>query len=212
MIRISVFERQGDDEVIGDTSMSGAAGSGDERDDVALVAAVAGGDAGALRVLYDRHAPWLVARLRARCWDDAVVADAVQDTFLAVWRGAGRWRADGDVGAWIWGIGVRQLVTHLRRAGRQARPAPFPAHGPAASTEERVLESIDLGEAGAVLASLSPELMEVVQAMVFDGLTAKETGRMLGVPEGTVKGRMRKAKTVLRTELAGTSFQLGDLR
>ena len=64
-----------------------------------------------------------------------------------------------------------------------------------ASTEERVLESIDLGEAGAVLASLSPELMEVVQAMVFDGLTAKETGRMLGVPEGTVKGRMRKAKS-----------------
>ncbi len=212
MIRISVFERQGDDEVIRGRSMSEAAGSGDERDDVVLVAAVAGGDAGALRVLYDRHAPWLVARLRARCWDDAVVADAVQDTFLAVWRGAGRWRADGDVGAWIWGIGVRQLVTHLRRAGRQARPAPFPALEAAASTEERVLESIDLGEAGAVLASLSPELMEVVQAMVFDGLTAKETGRMLGVPEGTVKGRMRKAKTVLRTELAGTSFQLGDLR
>ena len=75
-----------------------------------------------------------------------------------------------------------------------------------------MLESIDLGEAGAVLASLSPELMEVVQAMVFDGLTAKETGRMLGVPEGTVKGRMRKAKTVLRTELAGTSLQVGDLR
>lgn len=212
MIRISVFERQGDDEVIRGRSMSEASGSGDERDDVVLVAAVAGGDAGALRVLYDRHAPWLVARLRARCWDDAVVADAVQDTFLAVWRGAGRWRADGDVGAWIWGIGVRQLVTHLRRAGRQARPAPFPALEDAASTEERVLESIDLGEAGAVLASLSPELMEVVQAMVFDGLTAKETGRMLGVPEGTVKGRMRKAKTVLRTELAGTSFQLGDLR
>ena len=212
MIRIAAFERQCDDEVIGDATVSVAGGSGDERSDVVLVAAIASGDAAALRVLYDRHAPWLVARLRARCWDDALVADAVQDTFLAVWRGAGRWRADGDVGAWIWGIGVRQLVTHLRRAGRQARPAPFPAQGAEASTEERVLESIDLGEAGAVLASLSPELMEVVQAMVFDGLTAKETGRMLGVPEGTVKGRMRKAKTVLRTELAGTSLQVGDLR
>ncbi|HPB46186.1 MAG: RNA polymerase sigma factor [Microthrixaceae bacterium] len=192
--------------------MSVSGSSGDQRDDVALVAAVAGGDAAALRVLYDRHAPWLVARLRARCWDDALIADAVQDTFLAVWRGAARWRADGDVGAWIWGIGVRQLVTHLRRAGRQARPAPFRERAAAPSTEERVLESIDLGEAGVVLASLSPELMEVVQAMVFDGLTAKETGRMLGVPEGTVKGRMRKAKSVLRTELAGTTLHLGDLR
>lgn len=187
-------------------------GGDDTRDDAALVEAVAAEDLAALRVLYDRHAPWLVARLRARCWDDAVVAEAVQDTFVAVWRGAGRWRGDGDVGAWIWGIGVRQLVTQLRRAGRHGRPAPFPAVREAPSAEERVLESIDLGEAGAVLASLSPELMEVVQAMVFDGLTAKETGRMLGVPEGTVKGRMRKAKAVLRTELAGTSLRLGELR
>ena len=31
---------------------------------------------------------------------------------------------------------------------------------------------------------LSPELLQVVQAMVFDGLTARETGRMLGLPEG----------------------------
>lgn len=212
MIPIAACERQWSDEVIGDATVSAGGAAGDERDDVTLVAAVAAGDAAALRVLYDRHAPWLVARLRARCWDDALVADAVQDTFLAVWRGAARWRADGDVGAWIWGIGVRQLVTHLRRAGRHARPAPFSSQGDVVSTEERVLESIDLGEAGAVLASLSPELMEVVQAMVFDGLTAKETGRMLGVPEGTVKGRMRKAKSVLRTELAGTSLQLGDLR
>ena len=112
MIRIAVFERQCDDEVIGGATVSVAGGSGDERRDVVIVAAIASGDAAALRVLYDRHAPWLVARLRARCWDDALVADAVQDTFLAVWRGAGRWRADGDVGAWIWGIGVRQLVTH----------------------------------------------------------------------------------------------------
>jgi RNA polymerase sigma-70 factor (ECF subfamily) len=54
--------------------------------------------------------------------------------------------------------------------------------------------------------------MEVVQAMVFDGLTAKETGRLLGVPEGTVKGRMRRAKAQLRADLGGTGFQLGELR
>lgn len=209
---MSCSERQRDDDGIGDATLSTAGDTGDARDDVALVAAVAGGDVAALRSLYDRHAPWLVARLRARCWDDALVADAVQDTFVGVWRSAGRWRGDGDVGAWIWGIGVRQLVTHLRRDGRQSRPVPFPVATEVPSTEERVLESIDLGEAGAALASLSPELMEVVQAMVFDGLTAKETGRMLGVPEGTVKGRMRKAKAVLRTELGSTKLRPGYLR
>lgn len=72
-------------------------------DDVALVRAVAAEDVEALRCLYERHVPWLAARLRARCFDDAVVADTVEDTFLAVWNGAPRWRGDGDVAAWIWG-------------------------------------------------------------------------------------------------------------
>ncbi len=183
-----------------------------ELDDATLVRAVAAEDAAALRCLYDRHVPWLVARLRARCLDETVVADAVEDTFLAVWNGAGRWRGDGDVAAWIWGIGVRQLVNHLRRAGRQSRPDPFAAPGDAASAEERVLERLAFGDTGTALARLSPELLEVVQAMVFDGLTARETGRMLGLPEGTVKGRIRKAKSVLRAELGTPVLELGDLR
>lgn len=61
------------------------------RADVELVGAVAEGDRGALQEFYDRHAPWIVARLRRRCSDADVVAEAVQDTFVAVWRGAGRW-------------------------------------------------------------------------------------------------------------------------
>lgn len=181
-------------------------------DDAALIRAVAAADVAALRCLYDRHVPWLVARLRQRCFDDALVADAVEDTFLAVWKGAGRWRDEGDVAAWIWGIGVRQLVTHLRRAGRQARPDPFPTVPGSASAEERVLEQVSFGEVGATLSRLSPELLEVVQAMVFDGLTAREAARMLGLPEGTVKGRIRKAKAVLRAELGTTTIELGDLR
>jgi RNA polymerase sigma-70 factor (ECF subfamily) len=181
-------------------------------DDAALVRAVAADDVAALRCLYDRHVPWLAARLRARCFDDALVADAVEDTFLAVWKSANTWRGDGDVAAWIWGIGVRQLVTHLRRAGRQARLDPFPVTTSHASAEERVLEQVAFGDTGTALSRLSPELLAVVQAMVFDGLTAREAGRMLGLPEGTVKGRMRKAKAVLREELGTNTFELGDLR
>jgi DNA-directed RNA polymerase specialized sigma24 family protein len=51
-----------------------------------MVRAVASADVDALRCLYDRHVPWLVARLRSRCSDDVVVADAVEDTFLAAWN------------------------------------------------------------------------------------------------------------------------------
>jgi DNA-directed RNA polymerase specialized sigma24 family protein len=54
---------------------------------------------------------------------------------------------------------------------------------------------------GAALRSLSPELRSVVQAMVIDGLTAREVAGLLGLPLGTVKGRMRAAKTQLRKQL-----------
>ena len=57
-------------------------------DDEMLLRAVAEGDRAALRVLYERHAPWLTLRLTRRCPDPDLVDDAVQDTFVAVWRTA----------------------------------------------------------------------------------------------------------------------------
>lgn len=184
----------------------------DASTDAELLAAVGSGDVAALRCIYDRHAPWLAARLRHRCADPSLVADVVEDTFLAVWRSAPRWRGDGEVAAWIWGIGVRQLVSHLRRAGRAARPAPAPLVGIEVSAEERALDAMVDADVAGALGQLSPELLVVVQAMVLDGLTAKETSSLLGLPVGTVKGRVRRAKALLRAELGASDLQLGALR
>jgi RNA polymerase sigma-70 factor (ECF subfamily) len=43
------------------------------------------------------------------------VADAVQDTFVAIWQKPRSFRGDGDVAAWLWGIAIRRLVSRLRR-------------------------------------------------------------------------------------------------
>jgi RNA polymerase sigma-70 factor (ECF subfamily) len=175
---------------------------GDARTDAELMAAVAGGEQAALRVLYDRHAPWLLARLRRRCADDGIVAEAVQDTFTAVWKGARRWTGAGDVGAWIWGIGIRQLIGGLRKAGRA--PVPTAGHDDAVlvSAEDAVLVGVEHGDLAGALGRLSPELRAVVQATVLDGLTTREAGRLLGIPAGTVKTRMMRARAELRGALA----------
>lgn len=81
---------------------------------MALLAAMAAGDAAALRELYDRHAAVLAARLRRRCADPDAVEDALQDTFVAAWRQAGRFRGEGEVAAWLWGIAIRRLISRLR--------------------------------------------------------------------------------------------------
>jgi hypothetical protein len=99
----------------------------------------------------------------------------VQDTFVAVWRGAQRWAARGEVAAWIWGIGIRQLLDRLRRRTRVMLPLPEPSRTEL-SAEERVLLGVQYGDLGASLAHLSPELRAVVQATVLDGLTTPRGG------------------------------------
>lgn len=176
-------------------------GSPDERLDHQLVLAVADGDRVALQVLYERHAPWLLLRLGRRCADRSFVEEAVQDTFVTLWQKAGTYDAGtGAVPAWIWGIGVRKLMNRMRP--RRPLPPRFADRERLESAEERVLLGVEHGELGQAIDRLSPELRAVVQATVLDGLTTREASRLLGVPAGTVKTRMMRAKRELREALA----------
>jgi len=162
--------------------------------------AVGEGDRGAMTALYHRHAPWLTACLTHRCGDADVVNQALQDTFVAVWRKPSAFRGSGEVAAWLWGIAVRRLVDQLRR-----RPAL--AYLPAieqsvVSVEEEVLVGLHHGELADALDGLSPELLSVVQATVLDGLSTREAARLLRIPPGTVKSRAARARAQLREALA----------
>jgi RNA polymerase sigma-70 factor, ECF subfamily len=164
-----------------------------------LLVAVANGDSRAFRDLYDRHATWLLLRLSRRFGDPTVIDEVVQDTFLAVWQGAARYSGRGEVAAWIWGIGVRRLVDRLRRAHTVV---PLDVSPPEPSAEDSVLVGIEHGDLGGAIERLSPELRAVIQATVLDGLTTREAGQLLGVPLGTVKTRLMRARRELREALA----------
>lgn len=165
-----------------------------------LLLALAGRDLGAMRELYDRHAPWLSIRLSKRCGDPDLVADALQDTFMAVWQKPSAYSGQGDVAAWLWGIAIRRLISRLR--GRHDVVVDVGATDAAApSAEEQVLVSVEYGDLGQALAALSPQMRAVVRAVVLDGLTTKEAGRLLGMPESSVKTRLSRAKVRLRTAL-----------
>lgn len=175
--------------------------------DVELLKEVADGDRRAFEELYARHAPWLVIRLGRRCADPGLVDESVQDTFLAVWRNAKRWNGQGEVAAWIWGIGIRRLMDSMRKphpivAGLLDRVSGGSRRDQVDSAEEQVLLGVQYGDLGGALSRLSPELRAVMQATVLDGLTTREASRLLGIPAGTVKTRMMRARAALREELA----------
>jgi RNA polymerase sigma-70 factor, ECF subfamily len=178
--------------------------------DAALLRSIASGDERALAALYDRHAGWLLARLRRRCSVPDLVDQALQDTFLTVWRRARTYRGDGEVTAFLWGIAVRRLIDGMRTNGKADRAwlaLRDSARDPAAeqlvrSAEDEVLTGVEHGRLGAALTQLSPELRAAIEATVLDGLTCAEAGVLLGVPAGTVKSRCHRARIELRKVLA----------
>jgi RNA polymerase sigma factor (sigma-70 family) len=182
--------------------------SPDVRDasDAALLRAVAAGDESALAELYDRHAGWLLVRLRRRCASADTVDLALQDTFLTLWRKAASYRGQGEVGAFLWGIAIRRLIDAMRAESKALRTLSLAFRDAAEdqliqSAEDQVLLGIEHGRLGEALTRLSPELRAAMQATVLDGLTCAEAGWLLGVPAGTVKSRCHRARMQLREAL-----------
>jgi RNA polymerase sigma factor (sigma-70 family) len=172
--------------------------------DSELLGLIAQGDEAALRELVERHSAWLLLRLRRRTQDQDMATEALHDAFIAVWRSPRAFRGDGDVGAWLWGIAIRQLVSRLRK---RAQPVPIESRMLSAlsatvrSAEDELLVAVEHGSVGDALCSLSPELRQVLQATVIDGLSTREAAHLLGIPQGTVKSRARIAKSKLREQL-----------
>jgi RNA polymerase sigma-70 factor (ECF subfamily) len=174
-----------------------------ESSDAELLGAVADGDEQALRALHDRHAPWLAARLRGRCSDVDVVQDALQETFVAVWKSAGRFRGSGEAPAWMWGIAIRVMINGLRSQNRHRTTfSAQPTSQTVVAAEETVLLGVEYGDLGSALESLSPEFHAVIRATVLDGLSTKEASQLLDIPEGTVKSRSMRARAQLRARLS----------
>lgn len=169
-------------------------------DDGELLRRAARGDESAFDVLWTRHAPWLLLRLRRRAPMEA--ADLLQETFLAAWRNAGHFRGS-DAGGWLWRIASRRLIDASRRhAVRDPRRLSRVAGtGAMASAEDAALREVLDADLATALDLLSPELRAALQMTVVDGFSTREAAAVLGVAEGTVKSRTSRARALLRDYL-----------
>ena len=175
--------------------------------DEELVGEIAFGNEEALAALYRRHAGWLSGRVWAATASRELAEEVLQDTFLGVWRSAASFRADGEVGAWLWGIARRRLASAVRRerrhvvmppvwdAGRGAEPADDPS---------QVVESLDdAGRLRRAVANLPGDQRIAVEAVHFDGMSVSHAAQVAHVAPGTVKSRLFRARNRLREELGG---------
>jgi len=180
--------------------------------DEALLALAAREDEEALAQLYDRYGR-VVYGLTLRVVRDPVLAeDAVQETFLAVWRTAGSFRAErAKASTWILTLAHRRAVDVVRREERR-RAAPL-ADG-ADEPDERALPAdaeIELTDRRRLvqqaLRQLPDEQREALELAYYGGLTQSELAERLSVPLGTIKSRMFTGLRRLRDLLAEAGLE-----
>lgn len=168
--------------------------------DEELIRAVATGDQRALAVLYDRHATAMLRLIRRLTQHTAVAEEILQEAWLAVWRSASTYRGDSSVRGWLLGVARRRAHDVLRRSDAQLEPLTDEqddAPDPHANVETQVLTDIAHEAIVQAILELPDHLREVAVLALVDELPYQDIAEVTGVPVGTVKSRMAKARTRL---------------
>jgi RNA polymerase sigma-70 factor (ECF subfamily) len=179
-----------------------AAGAPD-REDRALIAAIAAGDEATLRQLYDRDAPWLAVRLR-RTLPVSAVEDVLQETFLAVWRGAGSYQGTGELGGWLWGIARRQAALWQRQHGRPEFAFDEAIDHASAMSNDPAHEAvtrIELQRAFAAAGAPGSVGRDLARRVFLDDQPLGDIATDLEIPTGTVKSRVFALRRVMKQVL-----------
>ena len=169
-------------------------------EEAGLVARVAAGEREEpLAELYARYGSRLYGLGLRLLGDRGLAEELVQETFVRLWRSAGRFDARrGTVRTFVFTLARRAAVDMRRRpawrpqAGRD-EPAPV-----ADDDVEAIVLGLDLRDA---LGALSPKHAEVLRLTHDEGLTQQQIAHRLGVPLGTVKTRVYHALRALKLEL-----------
>lgn len=178
------------------------------REDEELLSMVVGGDAAAFAALYDRHGRVAYSLAYRMMGERQAAEDLVQEAFLRVWRAADTYLAErGSVKTWILSIVRNRGVDELRagtrrRRARQGFELTAPRSQPCEAFGEAWANSQHLSRREQVqvaLRTLPCEQLEIVRLAYFHGHTHVEISELLGLPLGTVKGRLRLARDKLRT-------------
>lgn len=182
--------------------------------DEALVALVARGDEPALAELYDRVGRIAFGLAFRVLRDQRLAEDAVQEAFLAVWRGAATFQAErAKARSWVLMLVHRRAVDIVRREERRpSATGEEPVGAATASAEDEAWLGLERTRIQDALGRLPDAQREALELAYYGGLSQSELAERLGQPLGTIKSRMFTGLTRMRelleepgTEMSWTS-------
>jgi RNA polymerase sigma-70 factor (ECF subfamily) len=168
-------------------------------DDAGLLRRIGQGDEDAMAAFYCEHGRVVLAQVLLVVGERVLAEEIVQDTMLAVWRGAGSFRGESSVRSWVVAIARRQTRDRVR--GRRLRVvddaflADQPGSGP--GPEVMALDRAELAEVTGAIRELASPHREVLGLAFGSGLSLPEVAGVLEIPVGTVKSRLAAARIAL---------------
>jgi len=175
----------------------------DQNVDAAILRQIADRDPRGVELLYDRYGGVAFALAYRLLGERGSAEDVVQEAFLNVWRqGATYDTRRGTVRTWLLTIVHHRAIDQMRSMRSKAGAdtviddaLPLPAKE---DTWTEVIQSLEHERIRLAMATLPPEQRQVVDLAYYGGFTHTEIAQRVGIPLGTVKGRMRLALDKLR--------------
>lgn len=166
--------------------------------DAANVARVLAGNVGAFEGIVRRWQGPLINMAWRYCRDRGRAEEMAQDAFLRAWRGLASWRSESNFSTWLFSIAANVYRSELKRVPTAVPldEAPEPS---AAATQLSDFELRGQNEAlrRAVL-TLPQNYREPVILYYFHEMDVSRAAQTMGLPEGTVKARLARARELLR--------------
>lgn len=185
----------------------------DELSDEHLLARLIDRDTNAFATLYDRHNRMAFGLAYRMLGDASAAEDVVQEAFLSVWRQANTFRAGRSaVRTWLLSIVHHRAIDRLRRTDSHVL-TEADLETPPERADERVDVEAEVGalleaqQIRAALGALPPDQRRAIELAYFGGHSHSEIARMLGIPTGTVKGRLRIGLQKMRALLQDAGLQ-----
>ena len=158
----------------------------------------------AFNYLYDHYSGSLFTIINQIVSDKDTACDVLQEVFVNIWRKTGTYdETKGRLFTWMLNIARNAAIDKVRSKGyrdnQRTRPIAEGENSGMAMSSNPVINDVGLKK---VLTTLNEEYRKLIDLSYFQGFTHEEIAKMLGIPLGTVKTRIRTAISQLRTMIS----------
>lgn len=181
-------------------------------EDLADVARVLAGDVQAFEGIVRRWQGPLVNMAWRYCRDRGRAEEMAQEAFLRAWRGLSQWRRESSFSTWLFALAANVFRSELKRFPTVNLPldeAPEPAGQ--AQQYNALQQKSSQDEVRRAVLALPHRYREPVVLFYFHEMDLSAASRTMGLPEGTMKARLSRARELLRRRFPHLSGESGDL-